>query len=78
MLGKMKTYFTEDEILTKNCLNVIWLYILLTQAMDDILFPHLPVYWPHLMSAIEDSSVANALTKSDAHKVYGAILVSEI
>ncbi|XP_064600428.1 TAF6-like RNA polymerase II p300/CBP-associated factor-associated factor 65 kDa subunit 6L [Liolophura sinensis] len=46
------------------------------QVVEDTIIPHLPNYWPHLETIMEDSSVANALAKADAHKVYGAILLA--
>ncbi|XP_048731992.2 TAF6-like RNA polymerase II p300/CBP-associated factor-associated factor 65 kDa subunit 6L isoform X2 [Ostrea edulis] len=46
------------------------------QVIDDVLVPQLPVYWPHLTSVLEDNSFSNALTKADAFKVYGALLLS--
>lgn len=53
---------------------VIGIMMLDQKHIQDILIPHLPVYMPHLNSIIDDTSRANAVTKSDAHKVYGAVL----
>ena len=46
------------------------------QAVESVLVPHLSTYWPHLEAVMEDSSRANALTRADACKVHGAMLVS--
>ncbi|XP_060079186.1 TAF6-like RNA polymerase II p300/CBP-associated factor-associated factor 65 kDa subunit 6L [Ylistrum balloti] len=46
------------------------------KPVEDVLIPHLPVYWPHLTSVLEDTSYANAITKADAHKVHGAMLLA--
>lgn len=46
------------------------------KTVNDVLIPHLPAYWPHLQTVIEDTSYANAITKADAHKVHGAILLA--
>ncbi|XP_062584524.1 TAF6-like RNA polymerase II p300/CBP-associated factor-associated factor 65 kDa subunit 6L [Saccostrea cucullata] len=46
------------------------------QVIDDVLVPQIPVYWPHLSSVLEDNSFSNALTKADAFKVYGALLLT--
>ncbi|XP_052097858.1 myb-like protein X [Mytilus californianus] len=53
---------------------VIGIMMLDQKHIQEILIPHLPVYMPHLNSIIDDTSRANAVTKSDAHKVYGAVL----
>lgn len=46
------------------------------QAVERVLFPHLPAYWANLQAVLDDYSVSNAQVKADGHKVYGAILVS--
>lgn len=46
------------------------------QAVERVLFPHLPAYWANLQAVLDDNSVSNAQVKADGHKVYGAILVS--
>ncbi|XP_021370631.1 TAF6-like RNA polymerase II p300/CBP-associated factor-associated factor 65 kDa subunit 6L [Mizuhopecten yessoensis] len=46
------------------------------KPVEEVLIPHLPVYWPHLISVLEDTSYANAITKADAHKVHGAMLLA--
>lgn len=46
------------------------------KPVEDVLIPHLPVYWPHLTTVLEDTSYANAITKADAHKVHGAMLLA--
>lgn len=46
------------------------------QAVEKVLFPHLPAYWANLQAVLDDYSVSNAQVKADGHKVYGAILVS--
>ncbi|XP_063429352.1 TAF6-like RNA polymerase II p300/CBP-associated factor-associated factor 65 kDa subunit 6L [Mytilus trossulus] len=53
---------------------VIGIMMLDQKHIQEILIPHLPVYMPYLNSIIDDTSRANAVTKSDAHKVYGAVL----
>ncbi|CAG2211750.1 TAF6 [Mytilus edulis] len=53
---------------------VIGITMLDQKHIQEILIPHLPVYMPYLNSIIDDTSRANAVTKSDAHKVYGAVL----
>lgn len=45
------------------------------QAVEKVLFPHLPAYWANLQAVLDDYSVSNAQVKADGHKVYGAILV---
>lgn len=45
------------------------------QAVERVLYPHLPTYWPNLHAVLDDGSVSNAQVKADGHKVYGAILV---
>ncbi len=52
------------------CLCFYW------QAVERVLFPHLPAYWANLQAVLDDYSVSNAQVKADGHKVYGAILVS--
>lgn len=46
------------------------------QAVEKVLFPHLPAYWANLQAVLDDYTVSNAQVKADGHKVYGAILVS--
>lgn len=46
------------------------------QAVERVLFPHLPAYWANLQAVLDDYTVSNAQVKADGHKVYGAILVS--
>ncbi|KAF3836748.1 hypothetical protein F7725_004212 [Dissostichus mawsoni] len=47
------------------------------QAVERVLFPHLPAYWANLQAVLTDYySVSNAQVKADGHKVYGAILVA--
>ncbi|KAL5008417.1 hypothetical protein ScPMuIL_013998 [Solemya velum] len=46
------------------------------QCLEDVLVPHLSSYWPHLSSVLEDPCSGSALARSDASKVYGAILLS--
>lgn len=48
----------------------------LLQAVERVLYPHLPAYWANLQAVLDDYSVSNAQVKADGHKVYGAILVS--
>lgn len=48
----------------------------LFQAVERVLYPHLPAYWANLQAVLDDYSVSNAQVKADGHKVYGAILVS--
>ncbi|KAJ8308361.1 LOW QUALITY PROTEIN: hypothetical protein KUTeg_013235 [Tegillarca granosa] len=55
---------------------VVGLTALGVKPLEDILIPHLPSYWPHITSVIEDGSYANMIPKADAHKVYGAILLA--
>ncbi len=50
----------------------------LTQAVERVLYPHLPAYWANLQAVLDDYSVSNAQVKADGHKVYGAILVSTV
>ena len=45
------------------------------QAVERVLFPHLPSYGASLQAVLDDNSVSNAQVKADGHKVYGAILV---
>lgn len=47
------------------------------QAVERVLFPHLPSYGASLHAVLDDNSVSNAQVKADGHKVYGAILVSD-
>lgn len=47
-----------------------------TQALQDVLLPHLATYWPHLQTVMDD--VTNVPIKNDAYKVYGAILVCHL
>lgn len=46
--------------------------------MERVLYPHLSTYWTNLQAVLDDYSVSNAQVKADGHKVYGAILVSEL
>lgn len=46
------------------------------KEIKEVLLPYLPDYWPHLLASIEDVSRTNALTRADAQKVYGAILLA--
>ncbi|XP_036261559.1 TAF6-like RNA polymerase II p300/CBP-associated factor-associated factor 65 kDa subunit 6L isoform X2 [Molothrus ater] len=48
----------------------------LQKAVERVLYPHLPTYWPNLQAVLDDYSVSNAQVKADGHKVYGAILVA--
>lgn len=48
------------------------------QAVERVLYPHLPAYWANLQAVLDDYSVSNAQVKADGHKVYGAILVSYV
>ncbi|KAH9505189.1 TAF6-like RNA polymerase II p300/CBP-associated factor-associated factor 65 kDa subunit 6L [Bulinus truncatus] len=43
------------------------------KAIEDVILPHLPVYWPHLCSAIDDKRQENSVNKADAFKVHGAL-----
>ena len=63
---------------TSNLFNSFVILSLITvQAIEDVLLPQLQVYMPHLNNLMEDTSLTNALLKTDANKVYGAILVSQ-
>ncbi|KAK0042289.1 TAF6-like RNA polymerase II p300/CBP-associated factor-associated factor 65 kDa subunit 6L [Biomphalaria pfeifferi] len=42
------------------------------KAVEDVVLPHLPVFWPHLCSAIEDKK-QESVNKADAFKVQGAL-----
>ncbi|KAI0215764.1 Histone H4 [Lamellibrachia satsuma] len=43
------------------------------QAVEDVLLPHLPTYWQHLLAVMEGVSYASAQRKADAFQVKGAI-----
>ncbi|CAL1527524.1 unnamed protein product [Lymnaea stagnalis] len=43
------------------------------KAIEDIILPYLPAYWPHLKSAIEDKTSENSVNKTDSYKVHGAL-----
>lgn len=45
------------------------------QAVEDVLLPHLPTYWQHLLAVMEGVSYASAQRKADAFQVKGAIQV---
>lgn len=45
------------------------------QALEDVLYPHIANYMPHLMGALEGCSYSNAQIKTDAQKVHGLLLV---
>ncbi|RMB90505.1 hypothetical protein DUI87_33106 [Hirundo rustica rustica] len=55
---------------------VVGLHALGWKAVERVLYPHLPTYWPNLQAVLDDYSVSNAQVKADGHKVYGAILVN--
>lgn len=55
---------------------VVGLHALGWKAVERVLYPHLPTYWPNLQAVLDDYSVSNAQVKADGHKVYGAILVA--
>ncbi|CAE1236518.1 TAF6 [Acanthosepion pharaonis] len=55
---------------------VMGLLALGTKAIEDVLLPQLQVYMPHLNNFMEDTSLNNALLRTDANKVYGAILLA--
>ncbi|XP_074424152.1 TAF6-like RNA polymerase II p300/CBP-associated factor-associated factor 65 kDa subunit 6L isoform X2 [Larus michahellis] len=55
---------------------VAGLHALGWQAVERVLYPHLPTYWANLQAVLDDYSVSNAQVKADGHKVYGAILVA--
>ena len=44
------------------------------QAVERVLFPHLPSYGASLQAVLDDNSVSNAQVKAEGQKVYGAIL----
>lgn len=46
------------------------------QAVHEVIVPLLPSYFGHLEESLSDCSSANAVVKSDAQKVNGALLVS--
>ena len=60
----------ENNLHGPVCVCLCW------QAVERVLFPHLPAYWANLQAVLDDYSVSNAQVKADGHKVYGAILVS--
>ena len=70
--------------ITTICLQ-FWLIIIVSErnvylvlkTVDDLLLPTLPLYWLHLQAAMKDTSYANAVIRSDAQKVFGALLVSD-
>ncbi|XP_064621498.1 TAF6-like RNA polymerase II p300/CBP-associated factor-associated factor 65 kDa subunit 6L [Lineus longissimus] len=55
---------------------IVGLVALGHEAIERILFPHLQIYVPHLLSLMKDTSYANALVNTDAHRVYSAILLA--
>ncbi|XP_074657354.1 TAF6-like RNA polymerase II p300/CBP-associated factor-associated factor 65 kDa subunit 6L [Tubulanus polymorphus] len=55
---------------------VIGLAALGQEAVRKVLLPHLPNYWCHIRAAMDDNTLNNAQIKSDAHKVYGTILLA--
>ncbi|GAB1603691.1 transcription initiation factor TFIID subunit 6b-like [Argonauta hians] len=55
---------------------VMGLLALGTKAIEEVLLPQLKVYMPHLSSFMEDTSLTSTSVRTDAHKVYGAILLA--
>ncbi|RUS84278.1 hypothetical protein EGW08_007971, partial [Elysia chlorotica] len=46
------------------------------KAIEDVILPHLPTYWPHLQAAMEDQSSEHVVNRLDSQKVYGALRVA--
>ncbi|GFO48170.1 taf6-like RNA polymerase ii p300/cbp-associated factor-associated factor 65 kda subunit 6l [Plakobranchus ocellatus] len=46
------------------------------KAIEDVILPHLPTYWPHLKAAMEDRSPEHVVNRLDSQKVYGALRVA--
>ncbi|GFR65017.1 TAF6-like RNA polymerase II, p300/CBP-associated factor (PCAF)-associated factor [Elysia marginata] len=46
------------------------------KAIEDVILPHLPTYWPHLQAAMEDLSSEHVVNRLDSQKVYGALRVA--
>ncbi|KAK6182553.1 hypothetical protein SNE40_010208 [Patella caerulea] len=55
---------------------IMGLIALGNKTIEEILLPNLSTFWSHLNVAMEDISIRNALVRSDAYKVYGALLLA--
>lgn len=55
---------------------VMGLLALGTKAIENVLLPELQTYMQHLTNFLEDTSLTNALLRTDANKVSGAILLA--
>ncbi len=66
-----------NMLFTTKC-HPVCVFVFFTQAVERVLYPHLPAYWANLQAVLDDYSVSNAQVKADGHKVYGAILVSTV
>ncbi|XP_029633887.1 transcription initiation factor TFIID subunit 6b [Octopus sinensis] len=55
---------------------VMGLLALGTKAIEEVLLPQLKVYMPHLNSFMEDTTLSSTLVRTDAYKVYGALLLA--
>ncbi|CAH1790630.1 unnamed protein product [Owenia fusiformis] len=47
-----------------------------SQAISEILLPHISTYWPHLTSIMEDQTYTNCQVKTDAHRVHAVLLLA--